>query len=45
MDAIMGILQPIIDTISGLINGGAEGGFDFQTIIDAISSLFGGIAG
>ncbi len=47
MDAIMEVLQPIIDTIMGLVGGGegAEGGFDFQTIIDTIMGLIGGIAG
>lgn len=47
MDAIMEVLQPIIDMIMGLVGGGegAEGGFDPSAIIDMIMGLFGGIAG
>lgn len=44
MEQIMEVLQPIIDQITGLINGGGEG-FDFQTIIDTISSFIQSIIG
>ncbi len=45
MDQIMAILQPIIDTITGLIGGGGEGGFDPSAIITKITELLGGLIG
>lgn len=44
MDQIMGILQPIIDGIKGLIGGG-EGGFDPATIIETIKGFIESIIG
>lgn len=41
MDAIMEILQPIIDTIAGLF----EGGIDFDSIIAMIQEAIGSIMG
>ncbi len=40
MDQIMGILQPIIDTIKGLV-----GDIDLTSIIETIKGLIGGIIG
>lgn len=47
MDQIMEVLQPIIDTITGLIGGGegAEGGFDISAIIDTVMGFINGIIG
>ncbi|MCR4593907.1 MAG: hypothetical protein K5761_02500 [Clostridiales bacterium] len=44
MDQIMALLQPIIDTITGLIGGGGEG-FDPSAIIAKITELLGGLIG
>ena len=38
IDTIKGILQPVIDTIMGLIGGG-DGGFS----LDSITGLLGGL--
>lgn len=43
---ITGILQPVIETITGLIGGGEGGGsFDIGSIISTITGLLGGIIG
>lgn len=44
MDQIMTILQPIIDGITGLINGGGEG-FDPSTILETIQQFIQSIIG
>lgn len=41
MDQIMALLQPVIDTISGLISGE----IDIQTVITMITDALGSILG
>ena len=42
---ITGILQPVIETITGLIGGGDGGSFDIGSIISTITGFLGGIIG
>ena len=41
MEAILEMIQPIIDTITGFV----EGGIDFDSIIATITELLGGLIG
>ncbi len=41
LNTIMGFIQPIIDTIMGLIGGGEGGGFDISSITDILGGLLG----
>ena len=45
LSVIMDALSGIIDTITGLVSGGGEGGFDISAIIATITETLGGIAG
>lgn len=40
LNTIMGFIQPIIDTIMGLV-GGEGGGFDISSITDILGGLLG----
>lgn len=45
ISVIIDALKGIIETVTGLVGGGGEGGFDISAIIATITETLGGIAG